>query len=265
MVPNKIKEYPICSFIMKNIDRNNFPIDSNKAILGTFYHGINLNSEYAWYARENLKLSNMFQTPDYIAYWDEEYALKHTSITEVPIDALVSGKGHVGGLTPLSGQFIVISRAIRNGEKIYRGLGRRRRKLRRKEKRDILERSNIELKFEEVRRKIAQDKASRLSSIFVADNEDMIRRMFENNLELLILKVNIIEALKCSKVDVKWYEEYWNTKDEKCIENYWKSYPYDPDSNNWEYLVDGLVVFNESPNLDYIRTYREADKYKMTH
>ena len=119
------------------------------------------------------------------------------------------------------------------------------------QKDDILLKSERELACEEVRRAIAPDAASRLCSLFLAEEDGAGRSYVQHvmearNEQFFILRVRISASLRSHKADAHWFEEYASTGDMACLENYWKSMP-DPnfDTPQWEHLLEGAIVLCE--------------------
>lgn len=235
------------------INQNKFPLDSSRSIPGLYYHGVILSGEYGWYAVLNISESGMLQSPNYIAYWDSDFASDYKSIRDAKISELKYNGGGSGGLTPTALHYIYAASGIRLGFHPEKGSI----KLTKRQEEHIVKRSNIEIKFEIERRRIASNAPSRLDSLFIADNKDIICRMFDNHPDLLILKVKIAEALRFIKVDSAWYSEYWKNRSKKYIKRYWMSKPYKENTDCWEYLVDGLLVVDDPEGLEWIRSRRE--------
>jgi hypothetical protein len=239
-------------FIRREIDPNSFPKDPSKGVPGIFYHHIDLKDKFGWFPVQQLADAGMIQTPDYVASWDPGFAATTPSIHEIGIDDLRSGAIKLGGVTPTAGDFICRASDIRNGSL----------KISEEEKAVIFKRCDIELEFEEGRRKYAPQAASRLNCLYVLDNRRNIEVMFGRKPDRLVLRVKIAEALRFTKADFRWYNTYWKirqseepqiTKMENCIRNYWLSHPFEIGSNTWEYLVDGLLKLYDSKDIESIR------------
>lgn len=217
-------------FIYRTFKNMQIPRDPTKVVPGTFYHGIVHGSYYGWYAEEMIK-RNLGQgnpivlaSPNYAAYLSPDYAAHHVRIRDQDIEDLRSRGQRQGGITP---------RAIERLNNVP---------------------DQIELEFEVGRRRISPESPSRLECLYVADNRDTIRQMFSDDTNLIILKASIIEALRSRKADYKWCEIYYDEKNPQYIENYWRSLPYDNGVNNWEYLVDGLIMVDDPDGLRTLRT-----------
>lgn len=223
-----------------------------KEIAGVFYHGIDFEGEESWYPRLNILNSASLYTPDYIAYVEPNLGRAHISIHDQEIeDIKFRAFCGLGAITPRAGKYIWGASIIRSGGHLFKGLIKPT-QLAPEEEAEILERSDIELKFEETRRQVNPNAASRLSCIFVADNDENIKRMFGRNPNISILEVSIPSAIRFTKVDVRWYEEYCRNHDEKYIENYWNGSPFSDGTNTWEYLVDGVVKVKNQERLQHI-------------
>lgn len=222
-------------------------------IPGVFYHGVTLSGEYGWLAALNLLESGMLQTPNYIAYWDPNLALHHNSVRNREIKDLIYTGLSSGGLTPIAMNYINIASGIRQGLHIQRGST----KFTDDQERKIIKRSRVEIKFEIERRKYAKNAVSRLECLYVADNEATIEEMFHHHPDLLVFRVKIAEALNYTRVDSKWYEEYWTTRNRKCIKKYWTGRKYDESISSWEYLVDGLIIVDDPKQLSNLNSYKK--------
>jgi hypothetical protein len=247
------------NIIRRKIDTKWFPNDPSKAITGVFYHGIILSGDYGWFAALNLLESGMLQTPNYIAHWDTGFAKSHRSVRDREIGELKFGGDASGGLTPMSMHYIYAAIGIRLGLHPQKGAVR----LTYEQEANILKRSKIEIKFEMERRRIARNAASRLDCLYVADNKDTIKRLFNDHPDLLILKVKIAEALRFTKADTQWFEEYYKTECKKCIKKYWTSRKYEDNVNSWEYLVDGLIVVDDPSGLEYVRSIKLEEDERL--
>jgi len=223
-----------------------------KEIAGIFYHGIDFEGKESWYPRLNLINSGSLYTPDYIAYVEPNLGRAHISIHDQDIeDIRFRAFCGSGGITPRAGKYVWGASIIRSGCHLFNE-GIERTQLTPEEEADILERSDIEIKFEETRRQVNSIAASRLSCIFVASNEGNIKRMINQNPNISIFEVSIPSAIRFTKADVRWYEEYCTNRDEKYIENYWNGIPFETDSDTWEYLVDGIIKVKDQINLQYV-------------
>jgi hypothetical protein len=121
----------------------------------------------------------------------------------------------------------------------------------------ILRLGNIELSFEEARRHILPDGASRLASLYVAEDSEPgrahVRSMFDADIHLL--RVTIPLAMRVTKVDTKWFELYCLDPKPEYIEKYWTSTPSSGSALTWEYLVDGMIEVDDPASLEHVRKF----------
>jgi hypothetical protein len=230
---------------------------------GTYLHGININD---WYPCWNLSLSGSLFSPDYVAQVDSAISQLHTSLRDVSINELRNKDDIPGMPTPRGYWYISAAASIRNGERI--GIGVENTQwLSQQETERILKISEIELRFEEIRRKIMKDAASRLTSLYLAEcnsfGEDHIRNMLGNN-DLYIFPVTIPKAFRVTKVDTHWFDQYYLTKNIHDIDNYWLSGPYDEDNPTWEYLVERIIQIKDKKDQVYIQEHGAHREYLFT-
>lgn len=238
---------------MRKFDPKTLPKDSSKAVPGTFYHGVFLDGEFGFYAALNLLESGMLQTPNYLAYWDSNFASKHRSASAEDIKDLRYKGQNSGGLTPTAMNCINAASGIRQGLHIKMGSAR----ITDVQEKKIIDKSRIEIKFEMERRKYAKNAVSRLECLYVADNQSVIKEMFRHHPDLLILKVKIAEALNYTRADSRWYDEYDELRSRKCIKKYWNGQKYDENISTWEYLVDGLIIIDDPKGLNCVNSLKE--------
>ena len=120
----------------------------------------------------------------------------------------------------------------------------------------ILRLGDIELSFEEVRRRILPDGASRLASLYVADDSDVGRAHVRSMLgaDIHILAVTIPLSLRVTKVDTKWFELYCHDPKPQYIEKYWSSEQCNAAAPTWEYLGDGMIEADPA-SLEHVRKF----------
>ena len=78
------------------------------------------------------------------------------------------------------------------------------------DKEEVLRKSEIELEFEEGRRRYAPNAVSRLNCIFLVDDKEVLNNMFDDVSADCVFRVKIYQQLNFSKVDVQWYHRYWD-------------------------------------------------------
>ncbi len=134
--------------------------------------------------------------------------------------------------------------------------------LNKEETKQLIKKGEVEYIFEQVRREVSPTLASRLGCLFLTDNSKEgrkhINKMF--NGDIYIIKVEIVNARKVTRVDTVWFDKY---QEEYCrfdsapldyIEKYWQGTPYTK-GKTWEYLVDGVIRCNDQQDLEYIKNF----------
>lgn len=220
---------------------------------GFYSHGISIRDWYPWW---NLALDGRLRSPDYLALVDEGLAAAHTPIRDIPIESLRHRGTPQGVLSPRASWYVWAAAEVRNRGEIGIGLDNPV-QLPQDQLDRIVRIGDIELEFEARRREVNPDAASRLSSLYVADDTSPghahIRQMLGP--DVLILRVAIPAALRVSKVDTAWFERYLQNPRPEFIDQYWASTPASHDCSTWEYLVDGMIQVDDPDLLSYIRTH----------
>ena len=230
-------------------------LKKSKEIHGVFLHGIDLGN---WYPCWNIPLIGGLMSSDYAAYIDPGLSAVHKSIRDIEIHQLKMEPSSIKGvLSPREMSFIIPAAMIRRGYRVGIGLHDTN-WLSERDIARILRISDIELAFEDARRKILPQAASRLCSLFLAENTEdgrnHIKTMFPHA-DLHIIEVTIPKAFRFNKVDFTWFDNYSEEPKAEYIENYWKSIPYDENVPTWEYLVEGFIKIIKPKDLEYIHKY----------
>jgi hypothetical protein len=220
---------------------------------GRFVHGVNIGD---WYPCWNLALAGRLWSPDFAALTDPGLAAAHQPLRDVPIDVLRTTGVPQGVPTPRATWYVWAAAWVRRGGHV--GIGTEDTNWLPREDLDrILRLGDIELAFEEARRKLLPESASRLASLYLADDSDRgrahVRAML--GVDILILRVTIPLALRVSRVDTKWFELYCHDAKAEYIEKYWSSAACDPAAPTWEYLVDGMIEVDDPEGLAHIREF----------
>lgn len=116
--------------------------------------------------------------------------------------------------------------------------------------------ANLEIEFEKVRRIIDKNLPSRLSCIFLAENDldgrTMLKNMFLKKVKFVIAEVEINEYIAFHKADSKWIEHYEKTKDKTAISNYWIGTDFD-NFPEYEYLIEGIINLKNESDRKFIK------------
>ena len=217
---------------------------------GDFIHGVDLNDGYPCW---NLSLSGKLYSPDYVAAVDQGVYDCHKSIRDTDIELIEKGYTPQGAVTPRGVWFIQASRQIRLGE-YDKWSTTSPTHLSENDSEQIVKFGQVEIDFERRRREVAPDAVSRLSCLYVADNDEFGRGHLKRMLgyDIHILRVRVPLAIRVSRCDTKWFDEYWDNKDIKAIDNYWSGICRDSGNPSWEYLVDGMIEVNDPDGMKYL-------------
>ncbi|MCG3165582.1 MAG: hypothetical protein POELPBGB_01350 [Bacteroidia bacterium] len=138
---------------------------------------------------------------------------------------------------------------------IYRKLTRR---LTQQEEK-VIKKADLEIAFEKHRRDINYGAPSRLSCIYLADNDwdgkIVLRNMFVDNFRNpLVVEVDILNEMELVKCDCRWLDAYYNDPHDEYIVNYWTEKLYG-DQPAWEYLLEGTAMLTETEQAKYIESH----------
>jgi hypothetical protein len=125
---------------------------------------------------------------------------------------------------------------------------------------EVREKAYIEVDFERVRRELAPGAPSRLSTLFLADDNDdagiMLGNMFRPYFkDPLIKRVLISNRLELFQADSRWFDHYAETKDKTAIEHYWNGIRFDDDYESWEYLLEGSITLIDPKDYEEVRQH----------
>ena len=219
---------------------------------GIYSHGINLGN---WFPCWNLSLNGRLLSPDFAALCDPGLAEAHKSVHDQSVDYLRSQGLPQGTMSPRAAWYVNAAALIRRGGHVEIG-AENTKWLTRGEMDEILALSDIELELEEIRRKTSLEAASRLCSLWVAEDSDVGHAHIRSMLgpDTFIFQVSIVAAIRFSKLDTRWFDLYCSTRNEEYAVNYWKGVP-SSNSQTWEFLVEGCIEACETRDLDHIRKH----------
>lgn len=207
-----------------------------------------------WYVCQFFVASNHLASPTMLHYitYKTEYP-----IYTINLDSLITelDATNIGFASP---RFlnITISNWSKNGLKV--GIGKDDTKYYTNEQ---IEKFNyiaeFEIQFEKIRRQINHELPSRLSCIYLAeDNIDgrvMLKNMFSSKRNFLICPITIKYNSRFHRADSKWITEYEKTKQKSAIENYWLGKEFDLNPE-YEYLLEGIIELSNEEDKIYIES-----------
>ena len=234
----------------------------------TFLHSVNLNDMFADPLIRQLLNFRRAWSPDYFASLDPGLKEAHHSMRDVDIIELRFKAFEYPGIpTPGAGTAIWRGSMLRAGSTLYLSAINPK-PLPKEEIEYALTKSDIELKFEEARRRIAPNAVSRLNCLYVADDIEVVKSIAEFDPKAPVLKVRIAKGSLVSKVDMSWFNDFCDAYKEcnvkqydEFVYNYWMSFPHESGSSMWEYLVDGIIEVVDG--LDNLRDALD-ERYELT-
>lgn len=123
---------------------------------------------------------------------------------------------------------------------------------------------DLEIEFERSRRIYCPAAPSRLSCLYLVDNDtrgwdtlgNMFRRVFKDP---MIFEVSIFNQFELMRFDYNWVELYYDNPKEEYLESYWSGEMYDSKVPSWEYLLEGTIQLTSSEQKEDIDTYVERN------
>jgi hypothetical protein len=217
---------------------------------GNFIHGVDLNDGYPCW---NLSLSGTLISPDFLAAVDAGVQACHRSLRDTDIGLIEKGQMPPGAYTPRGIWFIQAAAQIRAGaHKEWSAMSNAH--FSDLEAERIAKMGAAELAFERGRREISPNSVSRLSCLYLADDtivgREHLKRMLGPSIH--ILKMSIPLAIRVTRCDTTWFDDYWDKPDRKLIDDYWNGVAQDTVSPTWEYLLDGMIRANDPDGIAFL-------------
>lgn len=193
------------------------------------------------------------------AIWAMEYTeltpgYSYPSLREVPLDQLRNGPLTTPVGTP-RGVRLILSAAAARGVSLpdLPGATATAREWSAAERARNLALGDAEIEFESVRRRLVPEAASRLTSVYVADDSasgrSLILSMFTS---VYIVTVRVSAAIRLTRADPVWFERYFREPRVEFAEAYWAGRAA-PNTRGWEYLVEGEIELTDAAQLAYVR------------
>jgi hypothetical protein len=217
---------------------------------GTFLHAVHLQDMVRW---NNFVHAGWLVAPGWAAM-DPAFQ-GYESVRDVPIERLRDDPP-VNVTSAFAADRIYLAAVIRRGGHIGRGLDQTE-WLTTDEEARLVRAGDIELDFEDSRRHVAPDAASRLASLFVVEGTAAgarhLREMFGPGPDLWLLRVEIPAAIRFTRADTRWFEDYTRDPRAEYAERYWKGERFPADDDRWEYLVEGVLKLVDEKQLTKLR------------
>jgi len=206
---------------------------------GSFLHAVVRDDPVA---QNNLRVSGQLFSPDWAAVVGDGLWAVHQSLRDVPIIDLARSAPS-GVYSPFAGWRLWAAAIVRNGGRV--GIGELHTAwLASSEAADIVHAGDVELALEEARRKINPDAASRLASLYLAEDSLRGRKHLESMFgtsQRDIMRVRIPSAIRVTRCDTTWFERYFDSGGDENLTRYWVGEVADPKSPKWEFLVEGMI------------------------
>ncbi|MDX2001790.1 MAG: hypothetical protein SFW35_05135 [Chitinophagales bacterium] len=121
---------------------------------------------------------------------------------------------------------------------------------------------DLEIEFEGARRIYKPAAPSRLSCLYLVENNtdgrDTLGNMFRGAFkDPMIFEVSILNQLEVMRFDHNWVEIYYDDPQEGYLKSYWSGELYDSKNPSWEYLLEGTVQLTDLKQKKEIDTYVE--------
>jgi hypothetical protein len=227
-------------------------VEADRSIGGHFLHGINLDDDILVY---NLGVSKgRLVTTDMLGLTDPGLAETYRRIADIPIEELASAGLEGNVLSPRAAKYVIPAAILNGGQEIVDGHGRGW-EISEGRKRRIVETSDIEMAFEEGRRRFAPAAPSRLSCIWLAEDSDTGRAVILSMIPgAYVCYVRVEFCLGVKVADAGWFDDYMNHADHKYIESYWTGAMH-PRHSTPEILVDGVLQLTDPSQLEHIKRF----------
>ena len=123
---------------------------------------------------------------------------------------------------------------------------------------------NLEIEFERARREYNYAAPSRLSCIYLVEDNidgklvlsDMFKGAFKNP---MIFEVSLLNKMEIMRFDHHWIDLYYKDPQEKYLKSYWTSEMFNEKQPSWEYLLEGTIQMTDIEQKKIIDTYVEQN------
>jgi hypothetical protein len=134
----------------------------------------------------------------------------------------------------------------------------------------LVRKGTLEIEFERGRRDYNYGAPSRLSCIYLME-DDFDSRLDLRNMFIdifpnpLVVEVFILNHLELMKFDYRWIDKYYDEPKEEYIKNYWTSIPVNEKNPKWEYLLEGTIKMTNREQFEMLEDYvrqNHPDEYE---
>ncbi|MBW0434911.1 hypothetical protein [Leptospira yasudae] len=226
----------------------------NEMFTQTYLHSVDLDNSILV---NNLLVDGRLRTPNFLYEYEPLFKNNKTRIEDQSIENLKYLTEAVPPtFTPRAYIYVLAGAAFRTGGNANFGHMLKEEDVEVLTKEQIIRMADIELAFEQKRREIDLNLVSRLSCIWLAEDNDSGRKLLSEMLgekrRLLVRVKPLFDPVisNLSKVDVSWYNKYYQIKEEDYIKKYWTGFA--SQTPQWEVLYDGIVELVDKSDWDII-------------
>jgi len=134
----------------------------------------------------------------------------------------------------------------------------------------IVRKGNLEIEFERERREYNYGAPSRLSCLYLMDDEidsrfDLNNMFVDTFQNPLVVEVTILNHMELMKFDFRWIDKYYESPNEEFIRKYWKGEPLNDKNPKWEYLLEGTIQMANQEQFRQVQEYAKSkypDEYE---
>jgi hypothetical protein len=121
----------------------------------------------------------------------------------------------------------------------------------------VVKKADLEIEFERRRREINYGASSRLSCVYLVDNDidgrTVLQNMFVGTFgRPIIVDVDILNNMELTKCDHHWLQKYYDEPKDEYIVNYWTGVPLNDKFPSCEYLLEGTIFLTHQEQANEI-------------
>jgi hypothetical protein len=121
----------------------------------------------------------------------------------------------------------------------------------------VLRLADFELAFERARREVRPDAPSRLSCVFLAEDNAAGRAYAQGMATMhgFVMTVRVPLALRIARMDAHWIGDSADLPTRERCQGYWSGDPTPDADPLWEWLVDGVIRCADNDQFALLRAY----------